>query len=201
MAATDTLHRRLLRTLLLLNGAMFVVEVVGGLRAGSMGVLADGLDMGADAAVYLLALLAVGASSARKLSAARVAWLGQLTLGVLAVAEVARRLVVGSDPETPAMVVLSLIALAVNVTCLYLLRRQRHGEVHLQAAWIFSATDVQANLGVLLAAALVRWLGSPLPDLAIAVVICGLVLRGAVRIRRRIKAESAVPGASSNPNP
>jgi cation diffusion facilitator family transporter len=173
-----------------LNAAMFVAELVAGWRAESMGLLADGLDMGADAAVYLLALLAVGASAQRKVEAAQFAGRVQLALAFLAIAEVGRRLVMGSAPEPPVMLVVSLAALAVNIGCLAMLRRHREGEVHLQAAWIFSATDVQANLGVLGAAVLVDVLDSPVPDLVIGLAISLLVLRGALRIRRRVRVAS-----------
>ncbi|MBX3175306.1 MAG: cation transporter [Gemmatimonadaceae bacterium] len=194
--SNEHLGRRALVTLLALNGVMFVVEVASGWQAESMGLIADGLDMGADAAVYLLALLAIGATAARKLSAARFAGRVQLALAVLAILELGRRAIVGSAPEPPTMVGVSLIALAVNVACLALLRRHRHGEVHLQAAWIFSATDVQANLGVLLAAALVAVLESPVPDLVVGLVVCGLVLRGALRIARRVRDAEAQARAS-----
>jgi Co/Zn/Cd efflux system component len=177
--------------LLLLNGGMFVVEVVAGWRAESMGLVADGLDMGADAAVYLIALLAMGASGTRKLGAARFAGRVQFMLAILATLEVARRAVVGSSPEVPVMIGVSVAALAVNIACLAVLRRYRDGEVHLQAAWIFSATDVQANLGVLAAGALVEVLGSAIPDLVIGLVVCWLVLRGALRIRLRVRAAEA----------
>jgi cation diffusion facilitator family transporter len=180
--------RRALLILFGLNGTMFVVELVAGWRAESMGLLADGLDMGADAAVYLLALLALGASAERKVNAARFAGHVQLALALLAILEVARRLIMGSTPEPPVMMVVSFAALAVNIGCLAMLRRHREGEVHLQAAWIFSATDVQANLGVLSAAVLVDVLDSPVPDLVIGLAISGLVLRGALRIRRRVHA-------------
>lgn len=187
-ASRHPLARGALLALLLLNGGMFVVETVAGWRAESMGLVADGLDMGADGAVYLLALLAVGASEPRKLTAARFAGNVQLALAALAMLEVLRRLVVGSAPEPPVMIGVSLAAVVVNVICLLVLRRHRDGEVHLQAAWIFSATDVQANLAVLAAALLVAWTGSPMPDLVIGVVICGLVLRSALRIRARVRA-------------
>ena len=180
--------RRALLILFGMNGVMFVVELVAGWRAESMGLLADGLDMGADAAVYLLALLAVGSSAQRKIHAAQFAGRVQLALAVLAILEVVRRLTMGSTPEPPVMMVVSLAALAVNIGCLAMLRRHREGEVHLQAAWIFSATDVQANLGVLSAAVLVDVLNSPIPDLIVGLGISALVLRGAIRIRRRVEA-------------
>lgn len=197
MPQSHTLGRHALLTLLLLNGGMFVVELVSGWRADSMGLVADGLDMGADAAVYLLALLAMGGSAARKLDAARFAGRVQLALAILAIVEVGRRAIMGSAPEPPVMMGISILALIVNIACLSLLRRSRHGEVHLQAAWIFSATDVQANLGVLIAGALVDVLDSAIPDLVIGLIVCGLVLRGALRIRRRVQAaEGAASGTS-----
>jgi len=186
--SNEQLGRRALTTLVALNGTMFVVELASGWRAESMGLIADGLDMGADAAVYLLALLAIGAAESRKLRAARFAGRVQLALAGLAMLELVRRAIMGSAPEPPTMVAVSLVALAVNIWCLVLLRRHRHGEVHLEAAWIFSATDVQANLGVLLAGALVALLDSAIPDLVIGAVVCGLVLRGAIRINRRVRA-------------
>jgi len=199
--SNEHLGRRALTTLLALNGTMFVVELVSGWRAEPMGLIADGLDMGADAAVYLLALLAIGAAESRKLRAARFAGRVQLALAVLALLELARRAVMGSTPEPPTMVVVSLAALAVNVWCLVLLRRHRHGEVHLEAAWIFSATDVQANLGVLLAGALVAAFDSAIPDLVVGLIVCGLVLRGAIRIGRRVRAAELAAGAATYVRP
>jgi Co/Zn/Cd efflux system component len=176
-----------------LNGSMFLVELIGGWHAESMGLVADGLDMGADAAVYLLALLAVGASAHRKLNAAKFAGTVQLLLGLLAMLEVGRRWVVGSAPEPTTMMGVSLVAMLVNLTCLLVLRGHREGEVHLQAAWIFSATDVQVNLAVITAGLLVRWLHTPLPDLLVGAAVCGLVLRGALRIRARVRLSSTTP--------
>ena len=45
---------------LVINAAMFVVELAVGLRAGSTGLIADSLDMLADAGVYGLSSGAVG---------------------------------------------------------------------------------------------------------------------------------------------
>ena len=189
--SAPSLARGPLLVLLVLNGTMFVVELVAGWGAESMGLIADGLDMGADAAVFTLALLAIGASEQRKVRAAAFAGRVQLALAALAMVEVGRRFMYGSDPVPPVMIGVSLVALLVNVICLVVLRRQRDGEVHLQAAWIFSATDVQANLGVLAAGALVQWTGSRLPDLLIGLAVCWLVLRGALRIRRKVRSATA----------
>jgi Co/Zn/Cd efflux system component len=110
-------------------------------------------------------------------------WL-QLALALGAFEEVARRAVSGSEPEPPAMIGVSLVALAANVACLVLVHRHRHRGAHMEASYIFSANDVLANLGVIVAGALVAWTGSAVPDLVIGTAIAGLVLRGAVRILR-----------------
>lgn len=61
-AASTAQESGTLRLLLGINALMFVVEMSAGLIAQSAGLIADSLDMLADAAVYGLALYAVGHS-------------------------------------------------------------------------------------------------------------------------------------------
>jgi Co/Zn/Cd efflux system component len=175
---------RTLWAVLAINAAMFVVEGVAGWMAESTGLLADGLDMLADALVYGVALYAVGRGPLLKRRAARLCGGLQMVLALGALAEVLRRARFGSEPEPPLMVATSLLALAANVTSLWLVARHRHGGVHMKATYICTTNDVLANLGVIAAGALVAWTGSALPDLAIGTAIAALVLRGAVRILR-----------------
>ncbi|MDX2183413.1 MAG: cation transporter [Gemmatimonadaceae bacterium] len=178
----EAAERRALLTLFALNGAMFVVEVTAGLTADSMGLVADGLDMLADAVVYGLSLYAIGRPASAKVNAALGAGYAQLALAAAAIAKLGLALARGSAPEAIPMVGVSLLALGVNVWCLAILKRYRHGEVHLRAAWIFSATDVQVNVAVILAAILVSLTESGIPDLLIAAGICVLILRSVIRI-------------------
>jgi Co/Zn/Cd efflux system component len=98
--------------------------------------------------------------------------------------ETGRRFWFGSAPDPPLMIGIGALALAANVACLWLISPHREAGAHMKASWIFSANDVIANLGVLLAAALVAWTGSRLPDLAVGTAIVALVVLGAVRILR-----------------
>jgi Co/Zn/Cd efflux system component len=52
----------------------------------------------------------------------------------------------------------------------------------MKATYICTSNDVLANLGVIVAGALVAWTGSAIPDLVIGTTIAAVVLRGAVRI-------------------
>ena len=101
-----------------------------------------------------------------------------------ALAEVVRRLVFGSAPEAPLMIIVAFAALIANTTSMWLLARHRQGGAHMRASWIFTTNDVIANLGVIVAAGLVQLLGSNVPDLVVATGIALVVLNGAVRILR-----------------
>jgi Co/Zn/Cd efflux system component len=173
-----------LRQLLVINGIMFVVELGFGLVAQSTGLLADSLDMFADAAVYGVSLLVVGRAVASQRRAARVAGWLQMLLAFGALAEVVRRTVTGSEPVEALMIAIALLALVANLTCVALLAKHRTGGLHLEASWIFTANDALANLGVVLAGALVAVTGSAWPDLVVGAIVAFLVLWGAVRILR-----------------
>lgn len=183
-ASEERLERRTLVALLAINGAMFLAEQVAGWIASSAGLLADSLDMLADAFVYGIALHAVGRAKALKRRAAHISGWLQLALALGAFAEVLRRFVFGSEPEPGYMMVLALVALVANVACLALIARHREGGVHMKASWIFSTNDVIANVGVIVAGALVAWTNSRFPDLAIGALIALVVISGAVRILR-----------------
>lgn len=173
---------RTLKVLLGINAAMFVVELGTGLIAQSTGLVADSLDMFADAAVYGLALLAVGKSAHLQLRAAHLAGVFQILLALGVLFEVVRRFVYGSEPESMLMMGIGLLALVANVSCLLMISGHREGGAHMKASWIFSANDVLANMGVIAAGALVAWTASPYPDLVIGTVVGLIVLNGARRI-------------------
>lgn len=175
-------QRRVLHTLLLINALMFVLELAMGLLAQSAGLIADSLDMFADAAVYGVALLAVGQAASRQLNAARLAGLVQGLLALLLLTDVVRRWLYGSEPQSWLMMGVGLLALLANLSCLMLIHGQRHGGVHMRASWIFSANDVLANLGVIVAGSLVLWTAASWPDLLIGSLVGMLVLLGAWRI-------------------
>src|SRR6478672_4505188 len=56
----DDAYRRVLWAVLVVNAAMFAVEVIAGLAAGSAALQADALDFLGDAANYAISLLVVG---------------------------------------------------------------------------------------------------------------------------------------------
>lgn len=180
----DSLQRRVLWTLLAINGAMFVAEVVVGWIAESTGLLADSLDMLADAVIYGVSLSAVGRAAHRKAKAAKLSGVLQIVLGLGVLAEVTRRARFGSEPISSLMMLMGCVALIANVACLLLLAKHRHDGEHMRASWIFSTNDVIANTGVIAAGLLVLLTDSAAPDLVIGTLISAVIVFGGIKILR-----------------
>ena len=88
----------------------------------------------------------------------------------------------GSEPISLLMMGIGGLALMANVTCLILIYKVRNSGTHMKASMIFSANDVLANVGVILAGGLVAVTESQIPDLVIGVIIGLVVANGARRI-------------------
>lgn len=182
---SDDQHQesRVLWQVLIINFFFFALEIITGFIAGSIGLVADSLDMLADSMVYGLALFAVGSQISRKKKVAGIAGYFQLTLSILGFAEVVRRFLGhGENPDFLMMIVISLMALAGNASCLYLLQKSRSQEAHMKASMIFTSNDVIVNLGVIAAGGLVYLTASKAPDLIIGTIVFILVATGAYRI-------------------
>ncbi len=187
--AKDKEQRSILWILLAINAVMFFIEFVAGMLAQSTGLIGDSLDMFADATVYAIALYAVGRSNLAKANAALMSGIFQIFLALIVLADVARRFIFGSDPQSAVMIAIGTLALAANLIALILIWNHREGEVHMRASWIFSQNDVIVNLGVILGGVLVTLLGSRFPDLVIGAMVAIVVFRGGVRITRDAKRE------------
>ncbi len=187
-AASSDVQTKLLWIVLLINFGFFFIEIIAGLISGSMGLLADSLDMLADAFVYGLSLWAVGSFIQRKQKVA--AWSGylQLLLALIGLVEVVRRFF-GTDafPDYRTMIVVSVFALFANAVCLYLLQKSKSTEAHMKASMIFTSNDIIINTGVIAAGLLVLFTNSKYPDLIIGSLVFLIVLRGAKRILKLSK--------------
>lgn len=176
-------ERRVLTIALVINATLFVGEFAAGLVSRSMGLVADSLDMLADASVYMLSLIAVGGSALRKKRLAATSGYLQLGLAFFGLFEVARRFIVGEEaPNVLTMIVVSLVALSGNVVTILILRRANNSEAHFQASWIFTANDIKVNGVVIVSAVIVAATNNPTADLIAGAAIFIIVANGARRI-------------------
>ena len=182
-------QRGTLQLVFLINAVMFVVIVAAALHAASSALLTDSLDNLGDAFTYALSLYAVSRGPRTK---AKVAlFKGGLILvaaGLVAVQIISRLL----DPVLPAfdeMGLFSLLALAANSVCLFLLWRHRHEDVNMSSVWECSRNDIATNLSVLMAAGAVWLTGSGWPDIVVASGLVALLLHSAYRVIRAARLE------------
>lgn len=182
-------QKKLLWTVLGINFSFFIIEMITGFISKSMGLVADSLDMLADSFVYGISLFAVGGTLIRKKRIAKVAGYFQLILASIGFVEVLRRFFAAEKlPDFSTMIIVSILALLANGTCLYILQKSKSKEeVHMRASMIFTSNDVIINLGVITAGLLVNWLNSNKPDLIIGIIVFALVIQGAFRILKLSK--------------
>jgi len=183
ISSVHTSENKLLWTVLLINLAFFAIEIISGILARSMGLVADSLDMLADSVIYGLSLLAVGAALARKKQVALFAGYFQIILAMVGLVEVIRRFIGAKEvPDFLMMINISILALIANAVSLYLLQKGKSKETHIKASMICTSNDVIVNAGVILAGGLVYLLQSSIPDLIIGAIVFFIVARGAYRI-------------------
>ncbi|QKK01245.1 MAG: cation transporter [Pseudomonadota bacterium] len=178
-------QRGTLHVVFAINAVMFFIIVAAAWAAHSSALLADSLDNFGDAFTYAISLYAVARGRRTK---ARVALLkGGLILLAAAVvaAQIVYRLFVPATPVFELMGAFSLVALAANATCLFLLMRHRDDDVNMNSVWECSRNDIVANLSVFAAAAAVWATGSAWPDLLVAGLLVLFLLRSALRVMAR----------------
>ena len=178
-----------LRLVLLVNAVMFVVELVSGLLAGSVALLADSLDMLGDALVYGFSLYVVARGPVWKARAsiAKAAVMG--LFGLFVFGQVVYKLLFPRLPVVETMGAIGALALAANGVCFAVLWRHRAEDINMRSVWLCSRNDLIANSSVLLAAVAVRITLSPWPDIAVGAFICFIFLRSALLVAREARAE------------
>lgn len=187
--AEDPDERRTLWVVLLLNAAIAGGFFVSGFFADSSALVANGVDNSADVAVYAISLATLSRGDQWKTRAAKVSGAMLLLFAVAILVDVARRYLQGSEPIGATMMFMSAIAAVVNYICLRLLQRLEKPDVNLRAATTFSFNDFVSNGGILVAGALVLWLGSNWPDLLVGLATAGIAIKGGIEILRDARSE------------
>ncbi|MBQ5938447.1 MULTISPECIES: cation transporter [unclassified Massilia] len=176
----DPRYRRILWIALWVNALMFVVELAGGWRAGSVSLLADAVDFLGDAANYGISLFVLALAPVWR---SRTALLKGATMGLYGLFVLATtfwHLRSGTVPQAQTMGAIGVAALAANCLVGALLFAYRNGDANMRSVWLCTRNDAIGNLAVLLAAVGVWKAGSGVPDLLVATVM-GLLGLSAAR--------------------
>jgi Co/Zn/Cd efflux system component len=175
----DSRYRRVLWAVLVINAAMFLVEIIAGLAARSASLQADALDFFADAANYGISLFVLGMTLRYRASAALAKGVTMGLFGIWVLVTSFWHAIYGTVPEAATMGAIGGTALFANAASLALLWAYRAGDSNMRSVWLCSRNDVIGNLAVLLAALGVFNSGKGWADILVAIVMACFALQAA----------------------
>jgi Co/Zn/Cd efflux system component len=188
-------YRRVLWAALAVNAAMFGVEIVAGLNAGSVSLLADALDFLGDAANYAISLAVLGAALKWRARASLLKGASMAAFGIWVLFVTAHHAMAGTVPDAPTMGIVGVLALAANLGVAALLYRFREGDSNMVSVWLCTRNDAIGNLAVMAAALGVFGTGGGWPDFIVAAIMASLALTASWRVIRQALGELRSPPA------
>lgn len=174
---------------LVINLAMFFVELIGGAYAHSSALWADSLDFFGDALNYGISLAVLGASLYWRATVALVKGATMAVFGLVVIGKTAYAYTQGIPPEVITMGAIGVLALIANVIAAVVLYAFRDGDSNMQSVWLCSRNDAIGNVAVILAAVGVFGTGSLIPDLLVALVMATLGLTAGYQVIQKAMQE------------
>ena len=167
---------------LFINLVMFFVEFGAGIRADSISLTGDSLDMLGDTLVYSSSLYVINKGSKAQAGSALLKGIIMFVFAVSVFARAIYQFSSGVIPEATVMSAIGFIALLANLVCLLLLARHREDNLNMSSVWLCSRNDIIANISVLAAAGLVFLTGSILPDLLFGLLLTFVFAKSAGKV-------------------
>ena len=167
--------------------AIFAVEVIGGLAANSLALLADAGHMFTDVVGVGLALLAIWIGSrpagpARTFGYQRLEILAAVVnalllfgVGVFILVEAVRRLAAPTEVASGLMIAVALVGLAANGVSLWLLRDAQSSSLNARGAFLEVLSDFAGSVAVIVAGLVIAFTGFGAAD-AIASIVIGILI-------------------------
>jgi cobalt-zinc-cadmium efflux system protein len=186
--------RRRMTVALGLTAAVMVVELVGGLLAGSLALLADAGHMLADVAALGIAvgvayLVRRPATPERSFGLLRLEILAALLNGAVLIAiavgiaiEAVSRLRAPHQLDAPLLMGVGTLGLATNVVAALILHRGHEHSLNQRGAYLHVLSDLLGSIGVITAGAIVLFTGWTAADPLVSLGIGALILGGAFRL-------------------
>jgi Co/Zn/Cd efflux system component len=188
-SASSPRYRKILWVALIINLAMFGIEIGAGFKSGSVSLLADAIDFFGDAANYGVSLAVLSAGLTLRSRAALLKGACMIGFGLFVLGRAAWMISQGGTPEAFAMGSIGLLALIANVAVAAMLYAYREGDANMRSVWLCSRNDAIGNIAVMLAALGVLGTSSAWPDLLVAGGMAALALSGGVSVVKQAMSE------------
>ena len=187
-------ERRLTAALVITAGFM-LVELAGGLWAGSLALIADAGHMLADAGSLVLALFALRAARRPanqtysyghhryEVLAAFVNGLLLLAISLWIVIEAVKRVAAPEPVQAHVMLITAALGLLANLGAFAVLRGGEHSE-NLRAALLHVLSDLLGSAAAIVAAGVILATGWTPADPILSAIVAALIIRGGWRLTR-----------------
>ena len=174
----------------ILNLAYFGVEFSVALKIGSVSLFADSIDFLEDAAVNFLILVALGWSAYKRSIVGMLLAFVLLTPGIATLWMAWGKIDLPIPPDPVPLSLTGLGALAVNVSCAFVLARFRNHRSSLtRAAYLSARNDAIANIAIIAAGIATAATVSVWPDLIVGLGIFIINLDAAREVFLTARAE------------
>ncbi|MGI8993588.1 MAG: cation diffusion facilitator family transporter [Nocardioidaceae bacterium] len=189
-------HRKRLVAVLSITLTVMVAEVIGGLVAGSLALLADAGHMLTDAAAVGLALLATAFASRpatpertfgyqrSEILAAVVNALALFGVAAYVLVEAVKRFLSPPDVSSGLMLAVAVLGLIANIASLLVLQRGQSESLNLRGAYLEVQGDLLGSAAVIAAAVVIWATGFTRADAIASAVIGMLILPRTWRLLR-----------------
>jgi Co/Zn/Cd efflux system component len=185
----DPRYKRVLWTVIAINAAMFLTEMLAGHVAGSNALQADALDFLGDTVTYGLSLAVIGASLRARSAAALLKGASLSLMGLWVLGSTAYHVLILGVPRADVMGVIAFFALAANLASVLLLLRYKDGDANVRSVWVCSRNDMIGNVAVMIAALGVWGTAAAWPDLMVAALMAAVFLTSSMQILRQAWSE------------
>jgi cobalt-zinc-cadmium efflux system protein len=189
-------QRRRMKWVLGVTAAFMVAEVVGGVLANSLALLADAGHMFTDVGALALSLVAMHLAQRPpdpqktygyvrlEILAALANGAALLVIAVFILHEAWERFEAPPEVDGPLMLAVAGVGLAVNVTAALLLHGHAGENLNVRGAYLHVLGDLLGSVGAVTGGVLVLWKGWMVADPVISLVIALLIMMGAWRLVR-----------------
>lgn len=181
-------YRKALHKVFAIHIFMFIVSFTAAILARSSSVFADSIDFIGDAGGYALSLYVLRKKQVVRAAVSIAKSFTMMGFGLLVLIYALQRYIEGTIPDYEIMTLAGFAGIASHLVCIAFLWKFRKGDSNQISVWICTINDLFCNSITVIAAFLVWYTNSIIPDIVASILIVSIAIYGAwVILKRALK--------------